>query len=251
MYIYKYTNRNTKYYSNLNIMEGYNQNTSHEIGFNDDINLDPDPNYSGWMYAGFVYIMYIREFLKCKEPTYKVGETKDIDYRCKNGYPKGSELLSCIFVKDRLSAEAKIKTLCREHPELIYRKHDLGSTETFTGDINIIKNIMTNVCEEQQLNLVTQDISCEENKKIEQFVEKFNQYYEITNNDNDFMLTTSLEEWAKDQKLKINSSKSINLVIEKILKIPKENRKQKKVEVGGSPIKLPRYVWIGIKKIKE
>jgi hypothetical protein len=232
-------------------MEGCNQNTSHEIGFNDDINLDPHPNFSEWLYAGYVYIMHPREFFKYKEPTYKVGETKDINERRKKGYPKGSKLLSCIFVKDRLSAEAEIKTLCREHPEIIYRKHDLGSNETFTGDINIIKNIMTNVCEEQLLNLVTQDISCEENKKIEQFVEKFNQYYEITNNDNDFILTTSLAKWAKDQKLKINSSKAINPVIEKILKFPKENRKQKKVEVGGSPIKTPKPVWIGIKKIKE
>jgi hypothetical protein len=36
--------------------------------------------------------------------------------------------------------------------------------------------------------------------------------------------------------------------LEKHLKIPKDNRRQKKVEVFGSPEKLPRYVWIGIKK---
>jgi len=231
-------------------MEGYNQNTSHEIGFNDDINLDPDPNFSEWLYAGYVYIYYLAKYLKHKEPTYKVGETDNLDRRGAE-YGAGSRLVWCRFVKNRILAEKIIKTLCREHPELIYRKHDAHSIETFTGNINIIKNISLNVCKEQEVNLVTQDISYEENKKIEQFVEKFNQYYEITNNDNDFVLTTSLEEWAKDLQLKKKSSKTINVVMEKVLKIPKENRKQKKVEVDGSPIKLPRYVWIGIKKIKE
>jgi len=84
--------------------------------------------------------------------------------------------------------------------------------------------------------------------KEEQFVEKFNQFYEVTHNTNDFILTTSLEEWAKDLKLKIHSSKIINEVLQNNVKLPKENRKQKKVEVVGSPEKLPKYVWIGIKK---
>jgi len=96
-------------------------------------------------------------------------------------------------------------------------------------------------------HFVDEDVGVVKSKE-ELFIQKFNRYYEITNNNNDYVLTTSLEEWAKDEKLKINSSKTINEVLEKNLKIPKDNRKQKKVEVFGSPEKLPRYVWIGIKR---
>ena len=84
----------------------------------------------------------------------------------------------------------------------------------------------------------------------EQFVDKFNEYYEITNNDKDFVLTQQIEEWAKELKLKICSSKAINEVLETNLHMPSENRKQKRVEDTKSPDdkKVIKYVWVGIKK---
>lgn len=44
------------------------------------------------------------------------------------------------------------------------------------------------------------------------------------------MLTQQIEEWAKELKLKICSSKAIIEVLETNLHMPSENRKQKRVE---------------------
>ena len=47
--------------------------------------------------SGYIYIYYTREFLRHTEKVYKIGRSKDIFQR-KNGYPKGSKLLYCIFL---------------------------------------------------------------------------------------------------------------------------------------------------------
>ena len=86
-------------------------------------------------------------------------------------------------------------------------------------------------------------------KKEQIFANEFKKAYDITDDDEDFVITTDIEEWAKDKKLQMKSPKEIGKVLESALKIPEEKHIQKKVDVKSPDgKKKARRVWLGIKK---
>lgn len=68
----------------------------------DDIENEEEHNY--------IYCLIEREFLKTKETIYKVGKTNNINKRIKQ-YPKGSQMIAYIKVKDCHKAEKELLTI--------------------------------------------------------------------------------------------------------------------------------------------
>jgi len=79
--------------------------------------------------------------------------------------------------------------------------------------------------------------------KEEVFTNEFRKYFEITGDKKDFMPSINISEWAKVRNLKINTSKTINLLLLPLgLDVNnKEQYKLKKIE--GKPIQS----WFGVK----
>lgn len=113
------------------------------------------------MSVGYIYIYYLREFLRHNEPVYKIGRSQDIFQR-DNGYPKGSKLLYCIHVENMNRMEAaiinKLKKVC-------VQRTDYGN-EYFEGDINLIKHEVSNICISQRSHFRS-DINTLEQMKYE------------------------------------------------------------------------------------
>lgn len=91
-----------------------------------------------------IYMIRTREFLNAGKSVYKIGRTDQPVLNRTNTYPKGSELVltcQCIHNNPRY-IENIIKKIFTE--KFMLRK-DLGSTETFEGDISNMRNCMLEI----------------------------------------------------------------------------------------------------------
>ena len=88
--------------------------------------------------SNYVYMIREREFVKTKEPVYKIGKTINPKSRL-SSYPKGSEILFISLVSDCDKAEEEIMKIFNNN--FIHRK-DIGK-EYFQGDtVKMMKEII-------------------------------------------------------------------------------------------------------------
>jgi hypothetical protein len=80
---------------------------------------------------GYVYIVYLREFMNKKENTYKIGRTKQEMIDRLKGYPKGSKVIKFEPVKNTIMIE---KELIKVFKDKYVQRVEYGS-EYFSGDI--------------------------------------------------------------------------------------------------------------------
>lgn len=130
---------------NDKIIELENNNNKLLINL-ENINITtPDNNLLKNLYkykSEFVYIIREREFVRINENTYKIGKTKQTDILSRfNGYPKGTEIICFFGVLDCNKYEREI---IKNFTDLFIIRKDYGN-EYFTGDINEMKTIFTNI----------------------------------------------------------------------------------------------------------
>lgn len=90
----------------------------------------------------YIYLLREREFIKCKEPIYKIGKTCQDPIKRFNQYPKSSELILIIKVNDCHITEKKLLSIFNKK---FTQRKDIGS-EYFHGSVNeMISCIMNNV----------------------------------------------------------------------------------------------------------
>jgi hypothetical protein len=83
----------------------------------------------------YVYLLREREFIDLNEPIYKLGKTIQQPNTRLAGYPKGSEVLLFIDVKNCHSAE---KALMQRFDSRYFHCKDIGR-EYYEGDLNSMK----------------------------------------------------------------------------------------------------------------
>ncbi len=80
--------------------------------------------------------------------------------------------------------------------------------------------------------------------KEELFLEEFNKDFEVTRNKEDFIRSISINEWAKLKGLKVNTSKSINLILLESFGLDSKNKEHFKYKkLDGEAVSC----WIGVK----
>ena len=89
----------------------------------------------------FIYLIKEREFIKTKEPIYKIGKTKKENLQRIKSYPNGSILLLYIITND---CDNKEKLIIQKFKELFIHKKDIGN-EYFLGDYNHMINIILSI----------------------------------------------------------------------------------------------------------
>jgi hypothetical protein len=86
----------------------------------------------------YIYLIQLREFLKSGEPIFKVGRTKQENFKRFYQYPKGSKILFQMICDDSNKLEKEIIIILKN--KYIFRK-DIGN-EYFEGNfINMIDDI--------------------------------------------------------------------------------------------------------------
>lgn len=78
----------------------------------------------------YIYIIQEREFIKTKEPIYKIGRTKHGYIKRLKNYPKNSVVLCILKVPDSLSYE---RSLIKEFDKKFIKRTDIGN-EYYEGD---------------------------------------------------------------------------------------------------------------------
>jgi len=89
----------------------------------------------------FIYLIKEREFIKTKEPIYKIGKTKQEKLQRIKSYPNGSILLLYIITND---CDKKEKLIIQKFKEHFIHKKDIGN-EYFMGDYNHMINIILSI----------------------------------------------------------------------------------------------------------
>ena len=89
----------------------------------------------------FIYLIKEREFIKTKEPIYKIGKTKQENLQRIKSYPNGSILLLYIITND---CDKKEKEIIQKFKEHFIHKKDIGN-EYFMGDYNHMINIILSI----------------------------------------------------------------------------------------------------------
>ena len=89
----------------------------------------------------FIYLIKEREFIKTKEPIYKIGKTKQENLQRIKSYPNGSILLLYIITND---CDKKEKEIIQKFKEHFIHKKDIGN-EYFLGDYNHMINIILSI----------------------------------------------------------------------------------------------------------
>lgn len=87
---------------------------------------------------GYLYIVWLREFVNNQQPVYKIGRSKDITSRIKY-YPKDSKLLYCVFTTDIVEKEAILIQILKDDNSGVTQQIKYG-TEYFLGDYNVIRS---------------------------------------------------------------------------------------------------------------
>ncbi len=99
----------------------------------------------------YVYLLMEREFIKCNESIYKIGQTiENSPWKTLEKYPKNSHLvLFCHVDHNPLLVKQAIENELIETPKILHRK-DLG-LEYFEGEIDLIKKIFIVHCFKHEL----------------------------------------------------------------------------------------------------
>jgi hypothetical protein len=135
--------------------------------------------------TNYIYLLQEREFIKTKEPIYKVGMTKKENHERFNQYPKGSVLLFQLICNDCKNIEKHLINIFKE--KFIQRK-DIGN-EYFEGEYkNMIDIIYSTIHNEKK--------ECE---KLNQSIEDNNA--ETQNDEESIYQITTYEEWIKYNKI--------------------------------------------------
>ena len=87
---------------------------------------------------GYIYLLREREFIKTNEPIFKVGKTTQELQERISKYPKHSELLFAVKVKDCHNSE---KTILKKMRKVFVSRRDIGN-EYFEGDETEIKRFL-------------------------------------------------------------------------------------------------------------
>jgi hypothetical protein len=91
-----------------------------------------DPDYKQGEY---VYIIQEREFIKEKRPLYKIGRTTQRPHERFAGYPKGSQEILVMKVRDCKTAERILKTIFSKK----FKQDRTIGVEYFEGDVEDMK----------------------------------------------------------------------------------------------------------------
>ena len=119
------------------------------------------------------YIIQEREFIKTKEPIFKIGKTKQSIYKRMSGYPKGSEVLCTRSVKNCSNMEKILKS---EFKKRFKQRTDVG-IESYEGNKNQMIKLFNEICDN-----------------------------EISDNENDEITDSNENENDKDNKIKVYTS---------------------------------------------
>ena len=90
------------------------------------------------MMSQYIYLLQEREFIKTKEPVYKVGMTKKENYERFNQYPKGSVLLFQMICNNCKNME---KLVLKKFKETFNQRKDIGN-EYFEGECAVMIDII-------------------------------------------------------------------------------------------------------------
>jgi hypothetical protein len=134
-----------------------------KVAYNNEMEDDTETEY--------IYLLREREFIRLKEPCYKVGRTKQTPNDRFSGYPKGSEIILYVAVPDSIAAEKQVITVFKRD---FKQRKDYGN-EYFEGEsIMMIKSILQvvtktpgleDIKQESELRLRLLNESIEQNKK--------------------------------------------------------------------------------------
>ena len=105
------------------------------------INNDNNDNNENNENKEFIYLLQEREFIKTKEPIYKIGKTKQEKLKRIKSYPNGSELLLYTVCNNCDEIE---KTIINKFKCHFIHKKELGN-EYFMGDYNLMIDIIYNI----------------------------------------------------------------------------------------------------------
>jgi len=174
--------------------------------------------------AEYIYLIHEREFVKSKQPIYKIGKSKQENCKRTKSYPKDS-ILECVFrVND---CDQKEKEIIKVLSEKYIRRKDIGN-EYFEGDRNeIIKDIIPISCNVTIQTLTTNKY---ESHPIYKF---FNEFYEKTDNELDFIEFNEMY----DKYIRKNGTKISKILFSKYL-TKCTNIKSKLKRLGDNPITI-------------
>lgn len=122
----------------------------------------------------------------------------------------------------------KYKIPNKELYERLAEKYDCNKSGVFSGFT---------------LKTCTFDVETIELSKEEVFTNEFCKHFEITGDKTDFMPSINISEWAKVRNLKINASKTINLLLVPLGLDVKNKKHYKLKKIEGKPV----WCWFGVK----
>lgn len=205
------------------------------------------------MTTNYVYIIQEREFIKTCEKIYKIGRSKQENNKRINQYPKQSILLFQIVCNNCDQLERELIKIFKK--KYIHRK-DIGN-EYFEGDyedmINTIyftrNNIMDIISYEKKVYIKKED-KIKSDDEI--FIEEFKKSFEIIKDENEkdkyYVKSVKITQWARLKKLKIYTSKSINIILrEKFNYDTNDKSLYKCKKIDNKSV----VCWFGLKEIKN
>lgn len=173
---------------------------------------------------GFIYIIYLREFINTNKDIYKIGCCEDIDQR-KRQYPKGSILLFTHFTTNYMEIETKVKKIFRNK---YVERRDCG-IEYFEGDhhemindiFDIVKDINTYRKDEYKNEIV-------QKKTLRDFVDEtlvYNNSITDTGIESDIIHKYYINTWLKKNNVDVTfyNVKEFSNNIAKIIGKPVKN----------------------------
>ena len=93
----------------------------------------------------YVYLIREREFMRLKEPIYKIGKTTQLPNTRLAGYPKGSEILLYIDVENCHNTEKSILAVFDTRYKC---RRDIGR-EYYEGDLNDMKRAFFKIVDDE------------------------------------------------------------------------------------------------------
>jgi hypothetical protein len=111
----------------------------------------------------YIYLLQEREFIKTKEPIYKIGKTKQENLKRIKSYPNGSKLL---FYNDCIDCDNIEKVILNKFKEHFIHKREIGN-EYFMGDYMLMKNIIFDITSNSNYECIKNNEDIEDNEGIE------------------------------------------------------------------------------------
>lgn len=91
--------------------------------------------------SGYIYILIEREFIRTREPVYKIGKTTQDEFKRFKQYPKNSKLIQQIYCEDCHGLERELIELFR----VKYKQRREFGIEYFEGDVKDMVYTIFNV----------------------------------------------------------------------------------------------------------